>query len=80
VDGCLIKVIDKGIGIKEKNIPHLSKRFFRCDEVKNLPGTGLGLSIAKELVTAHNGEIFVESEYGKGSTFCVFLPSLKQKG
>lgn len=79
VDGCVIQVIDHGVGIKGKNIPHLFKRFFRSEEVRNLPGTGLGLSIAKELVTAHDGEIFVESEYGKGSTFSVFLPYLKQK-
>ncbi|MDD1778262.1 MAG: ATP-binding protein [Candidatus Helarchaeota archaeon] len=79
IDGCLIQIIDHGVGIKEKNLSHLFERFFRCEEVKNLPGTGLGLSIAKELVTAHDGEIFVKSEYGKGSTFSVFLPYLKQK-
>ena len=74
VNGILFQVTDNGIGIKEKDLKNLFVRFFRSDEVREIKGTGLGLSIAKELVELHGGEIFVESEYRKGSTFTVFLP------
>ncbi|NHI91778.1 MAG: hypothetical protein EAX96_04685 [Candidatus Lokiarchaeota archaeon] len=74
VKGVLIQITDYGIGIREKDIKNLFKRFFRADEVHNIKGTGLGLSIVKELIELHDGGIFVESEYGKGSTFNVFLP------
>ncbi|MFX0183053.1 MAG: PAS domain S-box protein [Candidatus Hodarchaeota archaeon] len=76
-DGVLVQVIDQGIGIKEKDIPLLFERFFRSEEVEAIPGTGLGLAIAKELTLLHQGEIFVESIYGEGTTFSVFLPHLE---
>ncbi|MFW9992514.1 MAG: ATP-binding protein [Candidatus Odinarchaeota archaeon] len=78
VEGVLLKVIDSGRGIQEQDIPHLFDRFFRSPEVYGIPGTGLGLSIAKELVELHNGELYVESTHGKGSSFSIFLPKLKQ--
>ena len=46
--------------------------------MEKISGTGLGLSIAKELTNLHNGEIFIESEYEKGTTFSVFLPRLEK--
>ncbi|MFX0101672.1 MAG: MASE3 domain-containing protein [Candidatus Hodarchaeota archaeon] len=73
-DGILIQVKDNGIGIKEDDITKLFQRFFRSDAVGNIPGTGLGLAIADELVKLHKGEIHVESVFGEGSTFSVFLP------
>ncbi|MFW9997134.1 MAG: ATP-binding protein [Candidatus Odinarchaeota archaeon] len=75
-EGMLLQVIDAGRGIRESDIAHLFDRFFRSADVRDIPGTGLGLSIARELVQLHHGEIFVESTYGKGSTFTVFLPFL----
>lgn len=77
-DGILIQFCDNGMGIHEKDIPHLFTRFFRSEDVKDLPGTGLGLAIAYELTRLHNGDIYVKSEYGKGSTFSVFLPRSKE--
>ena len=74
LDGVLIQVMDSGVGIKEKDVKHLFERFFRSEDVKNIQGTGLGLSIAKELIELHEGHIAVQSEYGKGTTFFVFLP------
>ena len=74
VDGILIQVSDTGLGISEEDLPHMFERFFRSSMVREIEGTGLGLSIAKEIVLLHQGEIFVESELGKGSTFSVFLP------
>ncbi|MHA2290190.1 MAG: PAS domain-containing sensor histidine kinase, partial [Promethearchaeota archaeon] len=63
-DGVLIQFIDKGIGISEKEISSIFQRFFRSEQVTNIPGTGLGLSIAKELIELHSGEVFLESSFG----------------
>lgn len=78
IEGALILVSDTGLGISEMDLHYLFKRFYRSQEVKEIPGTGLGLSIAKELVLLHQGDIFVESIYSKGSTFFVFLPRLEK--
>jgi signal transduction histidine kinase len=76
VEGILFEFKDEGRGIKEDDIPHLFQRFFRAEDVSNMPGIGLGLSIARELTELHQGGINVESTYGMGSTFFVFLPRL----
>ena len=76
-DGILIQIIDEGRGIPEHDVPLLFERFFRSEDVSDVRGTGLGLSIAKELAEFHRGNIFVESKYGEGTTFFVFLPYLK---
>jgi two-component system phosphate regulon sensor histidine kinase PhoR len=79
VDGVLVQVSDTGIGIRSQDIPHLFKRFFRSDDVKNIKGTGIGLPIAKELTQLHKGNIYVESDYGKGTTFSIFLPRIENQ-
>ena len=76
IDGVLIQVNDMGIGIKKKDLPNLFERFFRSEDIADIPGTGLGLSIARELTLLHGVKIYVESEYEQGSTFSVFLPRL----
>ncbi|MHA1468461.1 MAG: PAS domain-containing sensor histidine kinase [Promethearchaeota archaeon] len=78
-DGVLFQFKDNGIGISEKDIPFIFQRFFRSDQVSDIPGTGLGLPIAKELIELHNGEVYVESEYGKGAIFYVFLPRIEKE-
>nr|MDA3818179.1 HAMP domain-containing sensor histidine kinase [Prolixibacteraceae bacterium] len=67
----LFYVHDTGIGIPEKDIGKIFKRFYRAGnaERKNQNGTGLGLSIVKELIELLGGEIWVESKEGEGSTF-----------
>jgi len=67
---------DTGLGIKSEDLPHLFEPFYMAEGVdrRKYPGTGLGLSIAKRLVEILEGEIQVQSEWGKGSTFTVFLP------
>jgi len=73
----LFQFKDYGLGIPEKDMSHLFERFFRSEQVGEISGTGLGLSIARELTHLHSGEIFVESEFEKGSTFFVFLPRIE---
>jgi signal transduction histidine kinase len=70
-----LKVIDSGVGIPPEAMPRLFRRFFRLDEVDGhlFTGTGMGLSIARQVVEQHHGNILVESEPGKGSTFTVQL-------
>ena len=69
-------VEDTGAGIKQEDLPQLFDKFKRLDLNKNrtVEGTGLGLNIVKHLVEHMQGEIKVESEYGKGSVFTVFIP------
>ena len=78
-DGVLFQIEDNGVGILEKDIPSIFQRFFRSDQVSDIPGTGLGLSIAKELIKLHNGEVYVESEFGKGAIFYVFFPRIEKE-
>jgi len=75
-DGVIIHFHDTGRGIRKNDLPYLFERFFRSEDVRDIPGTGLGLAIAQELIVLHEGEIFVESEFGKGSIFSVFLPRI----
>jgi signal transduction histidine kinase len=74
-----IKIIvsDTGIGISKEDQGKVFNRFFRVDKARSREqgGSGLGLSICKWIVEAHQGEIEVESELGKGSSFIVRLPS-----
>ncbi len=70
-------VQDNGIGIAEENLEKVFNKFEQLKHAEtNEPGTGLGLSVAKGLVEAHGGEIWVESQFGKGSTFYFTLPAL----
>jgi len=70
----VISVSDVGIGIATENLSRIFERFFKADKSRSSEGSGLGLAIAKHIVQAHNGEIWVESEQGKGSTFSFSLP------
>ena len=71
-----IMVSDTGIGIAKENIPYLFDSFNRVGEFKNykIEGTGLGLTITKQLIDLMDGEISVDSEPGKGTTFTVVIP------
>ncbi len=71
-------VKDTGIGIKDEDMEHLFDGFKRLDlnQNRNIEGSGLGLNIVKQLVELMQGNIAVSSEYGKGSTFTVFIPQI----
>src|SRR5690606_7526580 len=67
-----IRFADTGCGIPEENLARIRDPFFTTKEVGT--GTGLGLSIVDEIIRSHGGELLVESQVGKGSTFTVVLP------
>lgn len=71
-----IKITDTGIGIPRDEIPRLGERFYRVDKTRSreLGGTGLGLSIVKHLMTAHGGEMKIESRLGEGTTVSLIFP------
>ena len=72
----IIVVSDNGIGISREDKDRVFERFFRVDKgrSKKNGGTGLGLAIVKHVVAYHDGEITLESELGKGSTFTIKMP------
>jgi two-component system phosphate regulon sensor histidine kinase PhoR len=72
----VLQVEDTGLGIAEKEIDRIFERFYRVDKARSreLGGTGLGLSIVKHLAHAFGGNVSVESQPGRGSTFRVELP------
>jgi two-component system, OmpR family, phosphate regulon sensor histidine kinase PhoR len=74
-----IEIRDTGIGIAREHLPRLTERFYRVDgsRSRDTGGTGLGLSIVKHVVQRHDGEIDVQSEPGKGSTFRLVFPALR---
>lgn len=75
-DRVQVVVADQGLGIPKDQLPKMFGKFSRVKAkgFENIPGTGLGLNMVKSLVELHGGRIWVESEYGKGSTFTFQLP------
>jgi signal transduction histidine kinase len=84
-----LQVADNGLGIPAEHLPHLFERFYRVDKARardsvdgeeasqadgETPGSGLGLAIVKWIVQAHGGQVTVQSELGKGTTFEATLP------
>jgi len=75
--GASFSVSDTGEGIPARHIPRLTERFYRVDAGRSREsgGTGLGLAIVKHALTRHGGELQIESEVGRGSTFACRFPS-----
>jgi signal transduction histidine kinase len=75
----VLQVADTGMGISEKNLPHVFDRFWQADgsSKRKFQGVGIGLALVKELVEIQGGSVKVESQEGQGTTFTVNLPHRK---
>jgi two-component system phosphate regulon sensor histidine kinase PhoR len=75
--GIVLSVKDQGYGIEKSHLDRLFERFYRVDKGRSRQegGTGLGLSIVKHIAQAHGGSVSVQSRYGEGSVFSVFIPA-----
>ncbi len=80
-EGIKVSVKDTGIGVQQKDIPKLFRKFGQLESAKLVApgGTGLGLAISKKIVEQHHGQIEIESEFKKGSTFSFVLPLVQPK-
>lgn len=76
----VMEITDYGEGISEEHVPLIFDRFYRVDTDRSREsgGTGLGLAICQDIMHAHNGEITVESIVGKGTTFFIRFPKMKE--
>jgi signal transduction histidine kinase len=70
-----VAVKDHGPGIAKEQLPFIFDRFFRAEKTMNLEGIGLGLFLCKQIIHAHNGNVWAESEEGNGSTFYFSVPA-----
>lgn len=70
----VLQVADTGIGIKKEDLPKIWDRFYRAESSRSSDGTGLGLSMVRWIAQVHGGWAEVESIYGNGSVFRVYLP------
>jgi signal transduction histidine kinase len=71
----IIAFIDRGPGIPKESLPFIFDRFYRVRSEKSVTGTGLGLYICKQIIEAHRGKIWAESNPGQGTTFFIELPT-----
>ncbi|MEP6594807.1 MAG: ATP-binding protein [Ginsengibacter sp.] len=73
-DTLTVSVKDEGLGISKEQLPYIFQRFFRAEKTRNLEGIGLGLYLCQQIIQAHNGKVWAESQEGKGSSFYFSIP------
>lgn len=76
-DDCVLSVSDDGVGIPRSDIPKLFKRFSQGTSDKRSASTGLGLYLSCQIMEAHNGKIWLESDVNEGSCFSILIPEIK---
>jgi len=73
----VITIVDKGIGMEEKELANIFQPFYRIQQRSNVKGFGLGLALASQIIKLHKGEVKVTSVKGEGTTFTIYLPYLQ---
>ncbi|HEV2483278.1 MAG TPA: ATP-binding protein [Puia sp.] len=73
-DRVIVAVVDKGKGVPKSELPYVFNRFYRAEKTRSLEGLGVGLFLSRQIVEAHRGSTWVESEEGDGSRFYFSLP------
>ncbi len=73
-NGININIVDKGIGISQKDLEHIFEPFFRSENAKVYSGHGIGLPLTNKIIKQHKGEINIFTELGKGTSVFIFLP------
>lgn len=75
----ILEIKDNGVGIKADEAEHIFDRFYRSDRARKVEsGSGLGLAIAKQIVEAHNGQIWASSQLGTGTSIFISLPKQRE--
>lgn len=77
---CVLKIVDNGIGISEKDLIKVTERFYRVNKARTRldGGTGIGLSIVEKLMKLHDGKIEIESQLNVGTKVCLFFPLIEE--
>ncbi len=78
-ENMIIRFTDNGLGIEEKDIPHIFEPFFRSENTKNVAGHGVGLALTDKIISLHQGHIQVASKPHHGTTFIISLPHQSTK-
>lgn len=80
-DKVIVTIKDTGLGIPPEDVPHLFQKFYRVDNMdrQSIGGTGLGLYLVRRLAEAMQGRVWVESQFGQGSTFFFELPRVESQ-
>jgi signal transduction histidine kinase len=73
----ILRVVDHGMGIASEDQARIFEPFFRTETAREIAGTGLGLNIVRDCVQRHDGRIEVSSQPGVGTTFTIFLPTIR---
>ncbi|MBC7689383.1 MAG: sensor histidine kinase, partial [Aquabacterium sp.] len=76
----LVTIKDDGKGMAESELQNIFQPFYRADNTCDIAGFGLGLSLASRFIKLHKGEIEVQSQLNKGTTFTVILPVATRPG
>jgi two-component system CheB/CheR fusion protein len=73
-ENAIVSVTDQGVGISREDQANLFTRFVRVESTEHVKGTGLGLWLSREIARMHGGNLTVDSEVGRGSTFTFSVP------
>ncbi|MEH2268643.1 MAG: HAMP domain-containing sensor histidine kinase [Nostoc sp.] len=76
----VVKILDTGSGITEKELPHLFERFYQGNSDRHVSGSGLGLYLTRQIITAHGGTIWAENRSPRGALFGFRLPACPPPG